>query len=83
MERNWIDRLENENFIDVFRHYNSEPGNYTYWDTKTRARDRNIGWRIDYFFVKENILSEISNPTIMSDVMGSDHCPISINLRND
>lgn len=81
MERNWIDRLESENFVDVFRFYNSEPENYTYWDTITRARERNVGWRIDYFFVKANFLSEISNASIMADVMGSDHCPISINIE--
>jgi exodeoxyribonuclease-3 len=82
MERNWIDRLEDEDFIDVFRHYNSDPHNYTYWDTKTRARERNVGWRIDYFFVKKDILSDISDASIMADVTGSDHCPISISVKN-
>ena len=81
MERNWIDRLESENFVDVFRFYNSEPENYTYWDTITRARERNVGWRIDYFFVKANFLSEISNASIMADVMGSDLWPISIKIE--
>ena len=81
MERNWIDRLESENFVDVFRFYNSEPENYTYWDTITRARERNVGWRIDYFFVKANFLSEISNASIMADVMGSDHCPIGLDIK--
>jgi exodeoxyribonuclease-3 len=81
MEREWIDRFIAHGFVDTFRHFNKEPHQYTWWDLKTRARERNIGWRIDYFFVTENLLPSVSKAFIMPEVMGSDHCPIGILLR--
>ncbi len=61
--------------------FNQEPENYTWWDFRTRARDRNIGWRIDYFFASENMIDIIESAFIKSDVMGSDHCPIGVDIR--
>ncbi|MFC1948384.1 exodeoxyribonuclease III [Chloroflexota bacterium] len=81
IEREWIDRFIDHGFIDTFRHYNKEPGQYTWWDVKTRARERNIGWRIDYFFISENLLPFLSDAFIMPDITGSDHCPIEIILK--
>ena len=81
MERAWMDKFVAYGFVDTFRHFNKEPGQYTWWDLKSRARERNVGWRIDYFFVTENLLPSISKAFIMPDVMGSDHCPIGITLR--
>ncbi len=81
IERAWIDKLIKNNFIDVWRYFNPDKKDtYTYWDMKTRARDRNVGWRIDYFFADNKIISKIKNTGIMSDYYGSDHCPIWIEI---
>jgi exodeoxyribonuclease-3 len=79
-ERAWIDTLLAHGFIDTFRFLNQEAVQYSWWDYKTRARERNIGWRIDYFFVSKNLESSLKSGFILSDVMGSDHCPIGIAL---
>ena len=80
-ERKWIDKLVSHGFIDTFRHFNEEPGHYTWWDYKTRSRERNVGWRIDYFFVTKNALPSVKKSFILKDVRGSDHCPIGIEFR--
>jgi exodeoxyribonuclease-3 len=80
MERAWMDTFVAHGFIDIFRYFNKEPGHYTWWSLITRARDRNIGWRLDYFFVTENLLGSIKEASILSDVTGSDHCPVEIRL---
>jgi len=79
-ERAWIDKLLANGFIDTFRHFNKEPGNYTWWDLKSGARARNVGWRIDYFFVSANLRSHLTAAFIQPDVFGSDHCPVGIEL---
>ncbi|MBE0430480.1 MAG: exodeoxyribonuclease III [Dehalococcoidia bacterium] len=81
VERAWLDKLTGHGYVDVFRRFNREPGHYTWWDLKTRARERNVGWRIDYFFVTENLLELVSDAFIMPEIMGSDHCPVGIKLR--
>ena len=81
MEREWIDRWIDAGFVDSFRKFNTEPENYTWWDMRTRARDRNIGWRIDYLFVSENMIDQVSSAWINSGVMGSDHCPLGIEVK--
>ncbi|NLL62576.1 MAG: exodeoxyribonuclease III [Candidatus Atribacteria bacterium] len=80
IEREWIDRLIEAGFIDTFRYFNSEPDNYSWWDYKTRARERNVGWRIDYFFISENLKDNLKSAFIQSEVAGSDHCPVGIDL---
>lgn len=80
-ERKWVDKLIEIGFIDTFRVFNDKGENYTWWDMMTRARERNVGWRIDYFFISENLSSNLKSATIMPDVLGSDHCPISIELK--
>ena len=79
-ERKWIDQLIAAGFVDTFRVFNQEPENYTWWDVFTRARERNVGWRIDYFFASEDLLPDLKNAFIMQDVFGSAHCPIGIEL---
>jgi exodeoxyribonuclease-3 len=79
-EREWIDKFLSHGYLDTFRMFNQEPDNYTWWDQVTRARDRNVGWRIDYFYISENLKKKIKNAFIMPDVMGSDHCPIGIEI---
>ncbi len=82
-ERAWIDKLISHGFIDTFRLFDDKPGNYTWWDMKTRARERNIGWRIDYFFISESLRRNIKRADIYQQIMGSDHCPIGIELDFD
>ena len=81
IERTWIDTLIDHGYLDTFRHFYKEPNQYTWWDMKTRARERNVGWRIDYFFVNKDFLSHLRNAFIMQDVIGSDHCPIGIEIE--
>ncbi|MCZ7615587.1 MAG: exodeoxyribonuclease III [Ignavibacteriaceae bacterium] len=80
-EREWIDKFLDAGFIDTFRLFNNEPEQYTWWDMVTRARERNVGWRIDYFYISESLRKNILSATIHSSVMGSDHCPIEIELK--
>jgi len=79
-ERAWITRLIEHGFIDTFRMFDKEPGNYSWWDMKTRSRERNVGWRIDYFFVSKNLKKNLKAAYILPEVMGSDHCPVGIDL---
>lgn len=82
VEREWIDEVVRHGYVDVFRHfYPDKKEIYTYWDMKTRARDRNVGWRIDYFWASQNIVSKIKSFKTHTDILGSDHCPIEINLN--
>lgn len=80
MEREWIDKFLSQGYIDTFRMFNQEPDNYTWWDQLTRARERNVGWRIDYFYISESLKKKIKDAFIMPEVMGSDHCPIGIEI---
>lgn len=80
-ERAWIDRLLSHGYLDTFRVFNAEGGHYSYWDMKTGARERNVGWRIDYFFVSESLRNNLKSAFIMREVTGSDHCPIGITVN--
>ena len=80
-ERAWIDKFLSNGYLDTFRMFNKEPDNYTWWDMITRARERNVGWRIDYFYVNEEFKKKVKDAFILADVMGSDHCPIGIELK--
>ena len=80
-EREWIDKFLGYGYIDTFRMFNQEPQNYTWWDQVTRARERNVGWRIDYFYVNDDFKNKVKDAFILADVMGSDHCPIGIELK--
>jgi exodeoxyribonuclease III len=82
-ERAWIDRLVESGFIDTFRLFHPDEESYSYWDMKSRARERNVGWRIDYFFVSENLKDAVQSAFILKDVMGADHCPVGIELNVD
>lgn len=80
-ERAWMDEVLTTGYSDIYRVRNPErAGAYTYWDQISRARDRNVGWRIDYFIVSNDGLSKVSTAAIHPDVYGSDHCPISLDL---
>lgn len=79
-ERKWIDRFLASGFVDTFRLFDDSPEKYTWWDMKTKARERNVGWRIDYFFVDRELQDRCRNAFIMPEVQGSDHCPIGLEL---
>ncbi len=80
MEREWMDKLESHGYVDTYRAFEKEGGHYTYWDMRTGARKRNVGWRIDYFYISKDLLPYLKNAYIESDVQGSDHCPIGIEI---
>ena len=79
-EREWIDRFLELGFVDTLRMFNPSPGLYTWWDVISRARDRNVGWRIDYFYASENLKQNLKKAYILPEVMGSDHCPIGLEM---
>ena len=82
-ERAWIDKFIAHGYVDTFRQFNEEPNQYTWWDFKSGARERNVGWRLDYFFVSDNLLPSVAEAFIMPDVTGSDHCPVGMVLKTD
>ena len=83
IEREKMDRYVDSGWIDTFRHFNTEPERYTWWTYRFGARQRNVGWRIDYFFVNQSFISNIEDAEIHENIMGSDHCPVSITIKND
>ena len=80
VERAWMDQWVSQGYVDTLRMFNQEPGQYSWWDARGGGRSKNVGWRIDYFFVSESMKDKVTGAFIMPDVMGSDHCPIGIDL---
>ena len=80
VEREWVSKFIAHGYHDSFRLFTQEPGHYTWWDLKTGARARNIGWRIDYFFVSTELRDRVKAAGIQPHVQGSDHCPITLVL---
>ena len=80
-ERAWMDRFLEAGYIDSFRKYCSEPDRYTWWSYRIRARERNVGWRIDYFCVNQSFDDRLKSADILDSVMGSDHCPVRITVE--
>ena len=80
IEREWIDKVVKHGYTDTFRHFSDEPDIYSWWDYKTRARERNVGWRLDYFWISNDLLPFLKNSFIMSEIIGSDHCPVGIDI---
>jgi len=81
IERKWLDEVVEAGYVDTFREKHPQQSDaYTYWDNFTHARQRNVGWRIDYFFVVKEFLKHVKKAEIHSEVFGSDHCPISITI---
>lgn len=81
MERKWIDKVIEHGYIDTFRYLHPKEIKYSWWAAITFARDRGIGWRIDYFFVSENLKDKIKKAEIFDNIFGSDHCPIFLELK--
>lgn len=81
IERAWLDKLVGSGYIDTFRLINGDIAEaYSWWSFRMRARERNRGWRIDYFFVSDELKDKVKNAWIEADVMGSDHCPVGLEL---
>lgn len=80
-EREGIDNIIEAGFVDTFRMFTKGNGHYTWWSHFANSRARNVGWRIDYFFVSKSLESKIVSAKIHADIMGSDHCPISIEIK--
>ncbi|WP_073247838.1 exodeoxyribonuclease III [Caloramator proteoclasticus] len=83
IERAWIDKFIENGYIDTFRYFYPEKVEYTWWSYKFKAREKNIGWRIDYHFVSKNFIDKVKDVKILTDVMGSDHCPIMIEVEGE
>ncbi|HUH33725.1 MAG TPA: exodeoxyribonuclease III, partial [Daejeonella sp.] len=79
-EREWMQNFISTGFIDSFRHFNQEPHNYTWWSYRSGARNRNLGWRIDYNMVSEGLRENIKRSAILPEARHSDHCPVLLEL---
>ena len=80
-EREWISKVIKNDWKDVFRHLNPETGVYSWWHLLSKSRERNVGWRIDYFFVDKKILNKVTDITYLNQQMGSDHCPVKMEIN--
>ncbi|MFC1621964.1 exodeoxyribonuclease III [Patescibacteria group bacterium] len=80
-ERNWFSKLLKTGFIDTFRYFHPEERKYTWWLQMFDARERNVGWRIDYFLVTRNLEKKLISADILTEVFGSDHCPVELVLN--
>ncbi|MCG3176181.1 MAG: Exodeoxyribonuclease [Candidatus Omnitrophica bacterium] len=80
-ERRGFETLLKAGFVDAFREFEKGGGHYTWWSRLNRCRERNIGWRIDYFIVSSSLKPRLKKAWILSDVHGSDHCPVGLELR--
>lgn len=82
IEREWLDKLVEKGYVDTFRHfYPKKPEMYTWWTYRFNARKKNVGWRIDYFFVTRGLVNRLKESSILSDVYGSDHAPILLRIK--
>ena len=82
IEREWMDKAVDRGYVDTFRNFYGDAVHYSWWDLKSRARERNTGWRIDYVFVTIDMLNSVRAAFILPEVMGSDHCPVGIELES-
>jgi exodeoxyribonuclease III len=80
IERAWMDKVISLGYVDTFRRLYPDTVKYSWWDLKSGARKRNVGWRIDYVFVTEEMFASVKDALILTEVMGSDHCPVGVNL---
>lgn len=76
-----MDEFLKAGYVDAFREFNRDPGHYTWWSYRPGVREKNIGWRIDYFAVNQEFRDRLKNATHQPQVMGSDHCPLELVLK--
>jgi exodeoxyribonuclease-3 len=81
IERAWIDKLIACGYVDTFRWFHPDLVKYSWWSYRFKAREKGVGWRIDYHFVSQNLLERVARADILDEVMGSDHCPVLIEFR--
>ncbi len=81
IEREWIDKLISNGYIDTFRYFYPDRVKYSWWTYRFKARERGVGWRIDYHFVSDDLIKDVKDADIMDEVMGSDHCPVVLVLK--
>ena len=82
IEREWVSELVRRDYVDIYRVQQPTVEKYSWWSYRSAARDKNIGWRIDYFMVDKSLVEFVSESFILNDVMGSDHCPVGIVIEN-
>ena len=80
-EREWMSKFIDSGYVDSFRKFYPDEVKYTWWSYRTRAREKNIGWRIDYFCVNKEAEDILVDSGIRNDIFGSDHCPIYIDIE--
>ncbi len=80
-ERSGLNRMADAGFVDSFRHFDDSPAKYTWWTYRSDARARNIGWRLDYFWVSKRFMPRVAAARIRHEILGSDHCPVEIDLH--
>lgn len=80
-ERKWFDNFLEQGFVDAFREFVKEEGHYTWWPHMNNARERNIGWRIDYFALSKSLKDKLIESKILKNTLGSDHCPVSLEIK--
>lgn len=79
-EREWVSKYLEHGFVDAFRNLYPEKEQYSWWSFRSGARERNVGWRLDYFLISESLMDKVKDVVIHDDVIGSDHCPVTIEL---
>jgi len=84
IERDWLDKFVAAGYVDTFRHFYPKTEKYSWWSYRMNARENNTGWRIDYFFVSEDLIQKdyVKRAWIDNDIFGSDHCPIGLEIQN-
>ncbi len=80
VERAWIDRFVDAGFVDTFRMFEPRGDHYSWWSARGGMREKNVGWRLDYFLVSEDLRERVTSAAIHPEVMGSDHCPVSVEI---
>lgn len=81
IERAWMDKFIENGYTDTYRKVNGDKIQYSWWSYMFKSRERNVGWRIDYHFVSNNLLDKVDDAKILTEVMGSDHCPVELDLN--
>jgi exodeoxyribonuclease III len=81
-ERAWVDKYLSHGFVDAYRWLYPDKVEYTWWTFLANARKNNVGWRLDYFLVSEGLISQVSDVIIHGEVLGSDHCPVTLSIKS-
>lgn len=80
-ERAWLSVFLKNGYVDTFRHFNPDPGHYTWWSYRPGVREKNVGWRLDYFLIDDESKKRLKSAHHQPEVMGSDHCPVRVEVR--